>query len=112
MLARVRESLAADAPAGDTDGRLLEVPVRYGGDAGPDLPLVAQATGLAPDEVVRLHAGALYRVAMLGFKPGFPYLLGLPVELRLPRRSSEWRPLVGGATPRPALHPQFGAYSR
>lgn len=88
LLARVRESLAADAPAGDTDGRLLEVPVRYGGDAGPDLPLVAQATGLAPDEVVRLHAGALYRVAMLGFKPGFPYLLGLPVELRLPRRSS------------------------
>lgn len=88
LLGRVRESLAALGSSGGTDGRLVEVPVRYGGEAGPDLSLVAQATGLTPDEVVRLHAGAPYRVAMLGFKPGFPYLLGLPAELRLPRRNS------------------------
>jgi KipI family sensor histidine kinase inhibitor len=52
---------------------------------GEDLAEVAQRTGRAVDEVLRLHAGAEYTVRMLGFLPGFPYLDGLPEALRLPR---------------------------
>jgi len=64
------------------------VPVRYGGIFGPDLPLVAETTGLRLTEVVELHAGAHYTVAAIGFSPGFPYLIGLPKELHLPRRAT------------------------
>lgn len=67
--------------------RCVAIPVRYGGEDGPDLELVARHAGLGVDEVVRRHAGATYRVAMLGFAPGFPYLLGLDPALQLPRRA-------------------------
>ena len=66
--------------------RTFDIPVRYGGDEGPDLALVAQAHGLTADEVVRLHTGGTYRVYMLGFAPGFAYLGGLPEVLATPRR--------------------------
>jgi KipI family sensor histidine kinase inhibitor len=65
--------------------RTREIPVRYGGDDGPDLVDVARRVGLAEDEVVRRHREALYIVAFLGFAPGFAYLLGLPGELAVPR---------------------------
>lgn len=81
----VLADLPAEAPA---PSRLLEVPTRYGGDAGPDLEWVAQQAGLTPAQVVAVHTSVEYRVAMIGFRPGFPYLLGLPAVLHLPRRSS------------------------
>lgn len=66
-------------------GRLVRIPVCYGGDAGPDLDEVAQLLGLTPAEVIRRHTAATYRVAFLGFLAGYPYLTGLPAELAVPR---------------------------
>lgn len=62
------------------------IPVRYGGEAGPDLGSVAERTGLSVDEVITLHTASDYRVFMLGFSPGFGYLGRLPAALQLPRR--------------------------
>lgn len=64
----------------------VEIPVEYGGLVGPDLDAVAEAARLPPAEVVRLHVEARHVVGMIGFTPGFPYLLGLPDPLNLPRR--------------------------
>lgn len=69
-------------------GRLIEVPVLYGGADGPDLEAVAGACGLDPADVVRLHSEPSYLVMMLGFAPGFPYLGLLPAGLRVPRRAT------------------------
>jgi len=69
-------------------GPLVEIPVRYGGGDGPDLAEVADRTGRSEAEVVALHAGSEYRVFLVGFVPGFPYLGVLPVELELPRRAT------------------------
>lgn len=68
--------------------RVVEIPVCYGGDFGPDLEEVARHAGLGPDDVVRLHAGANYDVYAVGFAPGFPYLGGLPERLHTPRRAT------------------------
>jgi KipI family sensor histidine kinase inhibitor len=65
--------------------RTVEIPVMYGGDAGPDLADVAAIAGLDEPSVVALHAGADYVVFMLGFMPGFPYLGGLPEAIAAPR---------------------------
>ena len=65
--------------------RTVEIPVWYGGEAGPDLVGVAAAAGLDEQGVVDLHAGADYVVFMLGFMPGFPYLGGLPARIATPR---------------------------
>jgi KipI family sensor histidine kinase inhibitor len=67
------------------EGRLVEIPVRYGGDAGPDLASVAEHAGLSRAHVIRLHTAPIYRVAMLGFAPGFAYLQGLDPRIAAPR---------------------------
>jgi KipI family sensor histidine kinase inhibitor len=63
----------------------VEVPTVYGGEFGPDLEDVARHTGLAPDQVVALHAGTGYRTYMLGFTPGYVYLGGMDPRLATPR---------------------------
>ncbi len=78
---------AADSGLGHAapEGRLIEIPVCYGGEFGPDLEHVAEWNGLTPDDVVGLHSSAEYRVFFLGFCPGFPYLGGLPEAIATPR---------------------------
>ena len=76
---------------------VCEIPLCYGGEFGPDLDAVAQHSGLAPDEVIARHSASEYRVAMLGFAPGFPYLLGLDAALHMPRRASPRTHVAAGS---------------
>lgn len=88
---------------------VVEIPVCYGGEFGPDLEFVAHYAGLTPDQVIELHSKAEYLVHMIGFAPGFPYLGGLDARLATPRRP-EPRPLVpAGAVG--IAGPQTGIYS-
>jgi inhibitor of KinA len=64
---------------------LVEIPVCYGGDFGPDLESIATRANRSPEEVIAIHSAAEYIVLQLGFAPGFPYLHGLPEALRFPR---------------------------
>jgi KipI family sensor histidine kinase inhibitor len=80
-------------PPEDPDMLVVEVPVRYGGEDGPDLPEVADRLGLSEAQVAEAHAAPIYRVYLLGFTPGFAYLGPLPEVLALPRRP-EPRPRV------------------
>ena len=69
----------------DKLGATWRVPVVYGGEHGVDLDFVAALHDLSPDEVITLHSGAIYRVHMIGFAPGFAYLGGLPEALHTSR---------------------------
>jgi KipI family sensor histidine kinase inhibitor len=71
-----------------TAARRWRVPVVYGGDYGIDLDDVARAHDLSTDEVTARHAAGDYRVAMIGFTPGFAYLSGLDPSIATPRRES------------------------
>ena len=85
----VRE--VAKLPPGDNvepGTRTVEIPVCYEAPFAPDLDDVARRTGLAPTDVVRLHAAGAYHVLMIGFAPGHPYLGGLDPRLAVPRRAS------------------------
>jgi len=66
--------------------RRIDIPVHYGGPAGPDLDEVARHSGLSGDEVIRLHSAGQYTVYFLGFVPGFAYLGGMDQRLATPRR--------------------------
>ena len=65
--------------------QVLEIPVLYGGEMGPDLEVVAQHAGKTPEEVVGIHTSADYLIYMLGFTPGFAYLGGMSGEIAAPR---------------------------
>lgn len=83
--ALLRECIASQAEKATPEPRHVEIPVRYGGEFGPDLSDVARHTGLTEDRVVELHAAAEYLVYFVGFSTCFPYLGGLPPELATPR---------------------------
>jgi KipI family sensor histidine kinase inhibitor len=68
-------------------GRRWRVPVVYGGPFGIDLDDIAERHGLTTHQLIDIHAGAVYRVYMIGFLPGFAYLGGLDPRLATPRRT-------------------------
>jgi KipI family sensor histidine kinase inhibitor len=85
MVARVLMELAGEPAATPEAGDVVEIPVRYGGDDGPDLADVAALNDLRPSDIIELHAGTEYRVYFLGFAPGFAYLGTLPAQIATPR---------------------------
>lgn len=85
---QVRAALGAAgelAPPRST-GQIIEVPVTYGGEAGPDLADVATFAGCTPAEVVERHTSRAYRVFMLGFLPGYPYMAAVDDTIAALRR--------------------------
>jgi inhibitor of KinA len=78
-------------------GRVIEIPVGYGGDLGPDLDFVSRHTGLAPDEVIAIHTSVPYLVYMIGFTPGFPYLGGMSERIATPRLEKPRTAIPGGS---------------
>jgi len=88
VAALVRQQWAAHLDEAEPEPRVIEVPVRYGGESGPDLPDVARHTGLSVERVIELHSAAEYLVYFVGFSTFFPYLGGLPAELATPRLSA------------------------
>ena len=77
------------APMPPTENaRRWRIPVAYGGEHGIDLEDVAKTLGTTPDDIVARHIASEYRVAMIGFTPGWSYLSGLHEKLQMPRRQN------------------------
>lgn len=97
-LARAVARLARDlGPTGAAGGRIVEIPVCYGGEFGEDLPDVAAHAGLSEEEVVRVHSSRDYLIYMLGFLPGFAYLGGLDPRIATPRLSTPRAKIPAGS---------------
>ena len=72
----------------DTDRQVVEIPVAYGGEYGPDLAEVAAAHGMTEQQVIDIHSQPEYPIYMLGFVAGFPYLGGMSEKIATPRKES------------------------
>ena len=77
--------------------RILKVPCCYGGAFGPSLAGMEEITGLSAQEIVRIHSAVDYRIYMLGFLPGFPYLGGLDKRIEAPRLPSPRKAIPAGS---------------
>jgi inhibitor of KinA len=91
LATRIRSAIVPDSRrhrrrTAASASRLIEIPVCYDAEFGFDLDRVAEHTKLSAREVVDLHSTAEYRVACVGFVPGFTFLAGLPKNLATPRR--------------------------
>lgn len=81
----------------DSGGRVFVIPVCYDGEYACDLDSVSELTGLGRDEIVKRHTAPDYRIYMLGFLPGFPYLGGLDKTISAPRLDSPRKEIPAGA---------------
>lgn len=74
-------------PAKAVSGRVIEIPVIYGGELGTDLAAVCAYSGLPPEEVIAIHSAGDYTVCAIGSSPGFGYLHGLDPRIFMPRKT-------------------------
>jgi len=71
-----------------TEGKQISIPVCYDPSLGMDLPWVSSHLNLSLEEIISLHTSVVYRVYMIGFIPGFPYMGTLPEQLEVPRKQT------------------------
>ena len=96
LQARLHDAWDA-APALPLEGRVVELPVVYGGEGGPHMADVVAHTGLSVEEIVELHSAPLYPVYALGSHPGYCYLGGMDPRIATPRRKVPVLSIPGGA---------------
>jgi KipI family sensor histidine kinase inhibitor len=97
VVTRLLAELAGEAAPAPGAGALVEIPVRYGGDDGPDLGDVAALNDLRPSDVIELHAATEYRVFVLGFAPGFAYLGPVSAQIATPRLATPRERIPAGS---------------
>lgn len=85
LRAKLEEMLAVSHKAQKMNTIVMEIPVLYGGEYGPDLDYVAEYNHMTPEEVIKIHSGAEYLIYMLGFTPGFSYMGGMDESIATPR---------------------------
>jgi len=88
LLERVNDLEIKELSSESASQKIVEIPVCYGGEYGPDLAFVAEHNGLSPEEVIAIHSGGTYLVYMLGFLPGFAYMGGMDERIATPRLTS------------------------
>lgn len=86
LVHRLEQAAGQSSDSGTAIGPVT-IPVCFAASFAPDLGTVCAAAGLTADGGIALFSSGLYRVAFLGFSPGFPYLLGLPARLSTPRHA-------------------------
>jgi inhibitor of KinA len=98
VLAAEIDRVVAHAPPRDArDERRIEIPVSYGGVAGPDLSAVAAFAKCSEADVIQMHSAARYRVYMLGFLPGFAYMGAVDRRIAMPRLDTPRARVAGGS---------------
>jgi len=83
------ETTILNMPAAQqTSGKIIEIPVVYGGRYGPDMAAIKKTSGLNQSQIIETHSAQAYTVCMMGFIPGFCFLSEIPAVLQHPRHSS------------------------
>ena len=85
LVARFEALESSSNPEMKSASSTVEIPVCYGKDMGPDLDFVARHNQMSAEDVIQIHTSADYRVFLLGFSPGFPYLGGMSSRIATPR---------------------------
>ncbi|MCA1064294.1 5-oxoprolinase subunit PxpB [Rossellomorea sp. AcN35-11] len=88
VCSQLGEMLTQLAVEKQSDARIVDIPLCYGGEFGPDLEVVANHNHMTTEEVIKRHSTGDYLVYMIGFAPGFPYIGGMSKDIATPRRDS------------------------
>ncbi len=105
----IRGALAQLTDQEEGSGQVLELPVYYSVESGPELTVISERTGLSHEEIIAIHQEGEYRVYAIGFAPGFAYLGQVDERIASPRLSTPRlkvpRGAVGIADRQTAVYP-------
>lgn len=93
----LHQAAAEPIDHGDAEVEIVDVPVCYGDDLGPDLGDVARFAASSADEVIARHSAVTYTVYMVGFVPGFAYMAEVDARIAAPRRGSPRTEVAAGS---------------
>jgi len=85
---QLEKALVEAQPAQKSNGRIIEIPVVYGGEYGPDMNALKKSSGLSRTDIIKQHSAEPYLVCMMGFIPGFSFLSEAPKALHHPRHAT------------------------
>jgi KipI family sensor histidine kinase inhibitor len=98
-----------DLPQPDAEDRLIELPVYYSAESGPDLAALAKACDLTMDDVIARHTASTYQVFAMGFAPGFGFMGEVDSSIAHPRKKTPRQKVpkgsVGIANRQTAVYP-------
>lgn len=97
VTSKIKHCLQQLTTESSQSGKLVELPVYYSEQSGPDLRLIADTKQLSVEEVIRRHQARLYRVYAIGFAPGFAYLGEVDPVLQMPRLATPRAKVPRGA---------------
>lgn len=95
LLEEAWEATGSPDPLAST-GQLIRIPVCYGGSYGPDLEELSKMKKIPHEDIIQLHCSLIYRVYMVGFLPGFPYLGKVDSRLEISRKQQPVSVVAGG----------------
>ena len=93
----IETHLASPDLAHSESGKIIDIPVAYGGESGPDMQAIMTTSGLSVKAIIELHSANLYDVCMMGFVPGFAFLSQAPEELHHPRHETPRQRVPAGS---------------
>ena len=91
------KQLAATPSRERLESTVIDIPVCYGGDYGPEFNSICEMFGLTSDELIAIHTSKEHRVDLIGFTPGFAYVSGLDDDLNVPRLSEPRQRVEAGS---------------
>lgn len=97
LLGKLNDILTLSTKIDLPPSKVVEIPVLYGGDYGPDLDFVAKHNNISKEDVIKIHSSTEYLIYMLGFTPGFPYLGGMNEKISTPRLETPRVKIPGGS---------------
>lgn len=93
----------------ENESKLIRIPVCYHSDLGPDLEELTQFAQLTTENIIHLHCQPLYKVYMIGFLPGFPYMATVDPRIQMNRKATPRQHVpkgsVGIAGPQTGIYP-------
>lgn len=92
---KLSQSYYLSLTPGEDSHRLIRLPVCYDDSFGTDTAFVSQQQQLLREDIIDIHTSVTYRVYMIGFLPGFPYMASLDSRLVLPRKPKPVAVLAG-----------------
>lgn len=96
MIAETKKILHQPIEINQKPATVFKIPVCYDEEFGVDLPQIIEDKKLSKEEIIRLHCEKKYRVYMLGFLPGFPYMGEVNERIAIPRKSQP-QPVATGS---------------